>query len=77
LARRETLRLARFFGIALFDAARRRTPSAVLSAAAVSPASPAASAVRALLTADLTRLRVLRLRSVRLSVWRALFFADL
>ena len=52
------LRLARFFGIAPFDAARRSTPSAVLSAVAVSAVSPSASAERALLTADLTRLRV-------------------
>ena len=65
LARRETLRLARFFGIAPFDAARRRTLSAVWSAVAVSSTSPAASAARALLTVDLTRLRERRLRSVR------------
>lgn len=74
---RETLRLARVFGITPLLAARRRSFSAVRSAPLASPASPPSMAFRTCFTAPRTRVLIWRFRSRRFSSCRARLAADL
>jgi hypothetical protein len=71
------IRLARFFGITPLLATLRSTPSAARIAVVAAAPSPDASAVRASLTTDFTRVRDVLFLAARFKSWRARFLADL